>query len=156
MKAKLFIYLIFIMITGCVLEHGGKFVSYIENDTTHQIELHYYKNGQENQDVYLSLNQNEIKEVLVTAGSDGLDSYPSHISGYEFDSLIVEFDNSRKAVHYNFNTAGPNPNAIMYDNPRNLFNEENYAERIIVEKKRRSEREFRYTFTEQDYLDAKE
>lgn len=81
--------------------------------------------------------------------------YPTLLQGADFDSAVIEFNNSRKAVHYGYNKTGSNPNAILYSSSRSIFNEKNYTERIILGTKNLDEREFKYTFTEQDYLNAK-
>jgi hypothetical protein len=66
---------------------------------------------------------------------------------------LVLFDNNKIATHYYYGITGNNPNAILFTNSRNLFNEKNYENKIIKDTKRDFEQEYLYTFTEQDYID---
>jgi len=84
----------------------------------------------------------------------------------ESDSTIVRFDDGKIATHYNaFKRSvslpstpleGKNPNAILPPNRRSLYEGFDFRKGRVVEKSRCSEVVERiYTFTEQDYLDAK-
>src|SRR6218665_492300 len=84
----------------------------------------------------------------------------------ESDSTIVRFDDGKIATHYNaFKRSvslpstpleGKNPNAVLPNNPRNLYNSGGYKSRELGKSSRCTrEVESTYTFTEQDYLDAK-
>jgi len=142
---------------GCHPQKGFKTISVLENQTEHQIIISYYRNGSLNKQNGVLINANETKEVLHSAenGKGPGMTYSTLLQGADFDSAIVAFDNNRKSVHYGYNKTGSNPNAVLYPSPRSIFNEENYTERIILGNKRLDEREFKYTFTEQDYLNAR-
>ena len=71
------------------------------------------------------------------------------------DSIVVVFDNQKKAVHYDFNKIGNNPLAILFNDKRCLFNGLAYESKVLIDNKCYAETEFTYTFVEQDYLNAK-
>ncbi|GAL83936.1 hypothetical protein MYP_1164 [Sporocytophaga myxococcoides] len=72
-----------------------------------------------------------------------------------FDSLNIVFDDTISSVHYRQNLSGDNPEAIKFENNRNLYNEDNYVRKVVMEKKHYISTEYSFTFTEQDYLNAK-
>ena len=82
-------------------------------------------------------------------------SYPLYLAIY--DSVLVAFDDSIKAIHYSYATTnkGNNSKAIKYDSSRSIYNESNYIRKITQEDKRSISNEYTFTFTNQDYLDAK-
>jgi hypothetical protein len=71
------------------------------------------------------------------------------------DSVIVEFNNTKRTTHYGYNKTGNNSHAILSTSNRSLFNGTNYVQKTIKDDKCHLETEFIYTFTEQDYLNAK-
>ena len=84
----------------------------------------------------------------------------------ESDSTIVRFDDGKIATHYNsyersdpsssIPLKGKNPNAVLPPNRRSLYDGFDFRKGQVLEKSRCSEVVERiYTFTEQDYLDAK-
>ena len=111
----------------------------------------FYKGGVLDTESQAVLPSGDRKQV----SSDELFTYAGLLSIKDFDSLLVEFDNMKRSVHYGFNKIGDNPNAILFDNQRNLFNENNYTKETLVDKKYKYENEYTYTFIEQDYLNAK-
>ncbi|MFZ6010187.1 MAG: hypothetical protein ACOYXT_07530, partial [Bacteroidota bacterium] len=66
----------------------------------------------------------------------------------------VHFDQDVIATHYMQNKQGPNPKGLVFESDRNLFNPANWQKDVPVNNKRYVEEQFRFTFTEQDYLDA--
>ncbi len=147
---------IFLRITSCTDQTSYKTVSLFENDTPHLITVKGYKNGTVNTLSEQTITAQQTKEVYVDQ-NDGKGRglvYPGEIAG--LDSLVVEFDVGIKAIHYSSLTKnGTNPSALDFSNSRNLFNENNWIFKTVKETKRRLESEFSYTFTEQDYLNAK-
>jgi len=144
-----------VLLLGCTDQEWHETTSILENQSGYQVSISYYKNGSIDTEFSQVLNINESKEVLVDADAGkgrGL-TYPTSIQGGEIDSAVVSFDN-RKAVHYGYNKTGRNVNAIIFTDPRNIFNLDSYTERIILETKKREEREVKYTFTQKDYTNA--
>jgi hypothetical protein len=86
-------------------------------------------------------------------GKGFVNNYPYLLS--QVDSIWIEYNTNKKAVHYGKLVTGKNTFAIAYDNPRSLFNEENYVRKTITNDKCYLETEYRYTFTEQDVINAK-
>ena len=147
--------LVTLLLFQCTTERKTGYVSYIENKSAHIILLSYYKAGLLSASKSVTVSPYIVKEVLSTGGMDAV-SYPTEIMLNEFDSLVVTFSNKRTAVHYGYSKLGDNANAILFENPRNLFNKKNWIEKIIVDKRKRSEKEYRFIFVEQDYLNAQE
>lgn len=138
---------------NCTPETSGFVISIIENKTAYNVSLTYYRYGKVQDDQTITLIPNETKTVLDTSPSDNRITYPHLIQTREFDSLTVSF-NTRMAVHYNKRTVGSNPKAIGFDNNRNVFNENNWIEKIFRNSKNHFEAEYQYYITEEDYLNA--
>lgn len=151
----IYLYLVALLLSQCTTERKTVYVSNIENNTSHMIFLSYFKAGVLRESKSVTVSPHIVKEVLSTGGMDAV-SYPTEIMLSDFDSLLVTFSDKKTAVHYTYSKTGGNANAILFDNPRNLFNKKNWVEKIIVDKRKRSEKEYRFIFVEQDYLDAQE
>lgn len=138
-------------LTQCIIEHSYQVNSFIVNQSGKSLQIYFYKGG------ILDAEFQEVisKEEKRLVSSDETFTYSGLLSIEDFDSLIVEFDDMKKLVHYGFNKSGNNPNAILFDNQRNLFNEDNYVKETIENKKYKHESEHIFTFNEQDYLNAK-
>jgi hypothetical protein len=119
--------------------------------------INFYKSGVVYQPNTLEiLNSNSA--ILLIDENDGNGKglvYPKSISGFLFDSLTIEFDTGKKSVHYNAGVIGQNTDALNYNDTRNFFNEANWEWITTSKKRKRSEYEFKYEITEQDYLNAK-
>lgn len=50
-------------------------------------------------------------------------SYPDHVNGWEFDSLVVRFDTRKKMVHCAYNKVCSQSGSLSFAEPRNLFDE---------------------------------
>jgi hypothetical protein len=126
------------------------------NTSSTFIKLTFYKNGvKQNYLMIDSIKANECKTVLHANGfgkSDG----PNYVNDIiSKDSVIIEFNNTVQAIHYGyFITTTPNPKAIVFNNTRNILNGVNWKYKIISETKYFKETELKFTFEEQDYLDA--
>jgi hypothetical protein len=141
---------------GCLHRESHKTSSILDNKTDYQITISYYKNGSLDNQNGVQINANEPKEVLYSAenGKGPGMIYPISLQGGGFDSAVVVFSNSRKSVHYGYNKTGRNNKALTFNSPRNIFHPDSYTEKIILETKSRDEREFKYTFTLEDYANA--
>ena len=71
------------------------------------------------------------------------------------DSFVVTFDNVYSIVHYKPTLIGSNPKRYLYSSKRNIYNDSSYAINIRSETGQEKFVDFTYTFTNQDYLDAK-
>ena len=80
-------------------------------------------------------------------------SYASYLSFN--DSTLVIYDDSIQIVHYSYKESKNQLLGILYDSSRSLYNENNYIRKIKQEEKHYISNEYTFTFTEQDYLDAK-
>jgi hypothetical protein len=154
MKIKFItIFLISIAIfISCVDHTLNRATSILENSSGHRIQILYYKNNKIDNSREVNLDVGEAEKVLIDDDGGTL-NYPTLIS--ELDSAVVIYDGTRRGIHYGYNKMGNNPNAIFFSNSKNLFNGKNYVENITLREKKRTEREYKYTFTEQDYLNAK-
>lgn len=74
---------------------------------------------------------------------------------HPLDSFTVIFDREYKIAHYKPALTGMNPKRYLYDSDRNLYNDSNYTSSLLVDEKYIRQWEYKYEFTEQDYLDAK-
>lgn len=151
-----YITVLMIIIAGCIDEPGGMVTSFLVNKSGHLVYLDYYKNGVPSADFSLMLNIDETKTVYVTSGSDGLFSYPDHISGSEFDSLVVRYGDTRKSIHCSFNKFCNQTSVFNFDSNRNLFNKDNWVKEVLKNTKAQYEAEYFYDFTIQDYDNAQQ
>lgn len=157
MDSKIIFYVILlIIVTSCRKESSYSTTNYMCNTSSTFIKLTFYKNGvKQNYLMIDSIKANECKTVLHANGfgkSDG----PNYVNNIiSKDSVIIEFNNTVQAIHYGyFITTVPNPKAILFNNTRNILNGVNWKYKIISETKYFKETELKFTFEEQDYLDA--
>lgn len=119
------------------------FSTAIKNNTNSIISLTSYSNGNIKRNVQIGklslINFNEGDSILEEA----------------IDSVIVTWNDTIEVVHYLPSKEGNNPKAIKYSNPRNLFNQNAYENNVKELKCDGRHTERTYTFTEQDYQDAK-
>lgn len=133
-------------------EVTGDLTSTIENQSTHGASLKFYRGNIKDTEFALAILPGERKIVNIGTVDEGT-TYPNVINALGFDSLVLSFENKR-AVHYNKNIAGKNPKALPFNSPRNLFNYDNWNERILKDGKKRFEAEYMYYITEEDYMNA--
>jgi len=142
---------------SCNLEESTNTKSLIINNTSSKVRIVPYYQGAIVKEDSVKINSNEKLKVLDKneRGKGTGFSYPLYLAFY--DSVIVVFDNSIQAIHYSYAVSGlsSNPTAIKHDSSRSLFNEANYVRTITQENKRSISNEYTFTFTAQDYLDAK-
>jgi hypothetical protein len=147
---SILIVLLTLSIHGCRCKASLSSQTFITNSSTHQTELVPYKDG-------LAMNQ---KSILLR-NSENKSFYTNNGGIFLFDiavdSIEVVFDETIKAVHYSFeiSKSGKNPKAIKYNQPRNLHNSSSFELSVKEESKCNTIHEYKYTFTEQDYLNAK-
>jgi len=147
-----FLSMITIILYSCTDKDSHKSTTYIFNDSGSKIEFAIFRTGAKVEYQTRIINVNEKVSIFTSTESPGT-SYPASL-GDIYDSLLVLFDNNKVATHYYYGVVGNNPNAVLFTNSRNLFNEKNYEHKIIKDNKRDFEQEFLYTITEQDYINA--
>ena len=141
--------------------------SIIENKSSREIKIYFYHNGIKNNE-FLVLKRNDRIEnlyfrcdkrifnkdispqVIETFGGSG-----EYGSRFPIDSIAVIYESKKEKIHIAFSKNSKNPLSINIDEERNLFNLENYSFMKIVDEKCSFEGEAIYTFSEQDYLEAK-
>jgi len=143
---------------GCnvvTIEKSTNSRSFIINETNYIIKLIPYDNGNELASLTQIIQSSEEKLVLDynNRGKGQGFAYPRSMQ--PIDSIIVLFDDKIKTVHYTFNVSGINPKAIKFGSPRNIYTEDNFVRKITAEDKYNISNEYRYTFVDQDYEDAK-
>lgn len=151
-----YLYLIFLIaLYSCVKDSVTLSKTIFTNSTLHQINLVGYKNGIIDQECTFSLNPNESKSVFVL-NNRGIGNGLS-FGGYfqSVDSFVVNFDNMNMISHYKPNLIGTNTKKYLFYSSRNIFNDSNYLKNITIDRKYRREWDFKYTFVEQDYIDAR-
>ena len=128
--------------------------TYLYNLTTHTISIWVYRLGIKKDSITVNPNAN-----IRIGFSDG--SLGDWVTEYYGDSIVVTFDNIYKTAHYQhitFNDSLLRKHHYLYKNKRNVQNGNNYELKVVGAKrfpKRYGEYYYNYTFTEQDYLDAK-
>ena len=153
MKKYTIILLLIISLLGCKCEGTSFTTSKVENLTNYNVTIKSYKDG------VLDTRITSIeKKGLKIIGETGGRTKSSSISMYFFmaDSLVVEFDGAKKAVHYGHGgKLEKNPNTIVVTSSRSLYNDKSYVFKTLIDDKCFLETEFSYIFTEQDFLNAR-
>lgn len=125
------------------------------NQTIHSIKITPYYLGEISNEDVKDIPPKGMVKVLSNSNrgkSSGV-SYPIYLM--PLDSVVVVYDGVVTAIYYRQNSKGNNPRAILYTSNRSIYNESNYTRRILSESKRQISNEYTFTFTEQDFLDAK-
>ena len=141
--------------TSCIKESVTLSYSTFYNSTSHQIKVLSYYNGNTLQESSFDLNPNEMKSFLIL-NNRGIGNGLSFGEYYQqLDSIVVIFDSGYNISHYKPNLIGTNSKFYPFTSDRNIFNGNNYTRTITKDKKYRREWDFKYTFVEQDYTDAR-
>jgi|KBSSwiS6_1023812.scaffolds.fasta_scaffold00415_2 hypothetical protein len=144
-----------IFLLGCVKDKITISNTQFENTTSHSVKVDGYKNGLIQTESSFVLNANESKQVF-HLNNGGIGSGLT-FGGYNqpLDSFVVIFDNTYRISHYKPNLIGTNNKRYLYSSKRNIYNDSSYVRNLLVDKKYKREWDFKYTFIEQDYLDAR-
>ena len=158
MKTQLLLIAIAVLLVACSTETTNRSVTYAENITEHSISGRAYFQGSIDEYTSFELAPHEKKEINENGGwgqKNGKGrSYGSTITFQ--DSILVIFDHKDTIAHYKPTLMGGAKHFYPFSSPRNLYNEANYIETAIEKTSYSSKHYFLYTFTEQDYLDAKQ
>ncbi len=149
--------LIILVLSSCRYEDSTNTSNFITNNTAHKITLTPYHNGIADNNNIVNINSKESKMVLENnnLGKGTGYTYASDLAIK--DSTYVLFDDTILEVHYSFKESSNNIHStgIKSDSNRSIYNENNYIRQIKSENKHNISNEYTFTFTEQDYLDAK-
>lgn len=159
MKKKVLLMLVSIL-TACKKETSYSTNNFICNNSNHSVNITYYKDGMIIRNRTIDSIADASCNLIYKSNGFGKGNASNYLnSTINLDSALVSFDNNTLAVHYGFNTIGSNTKAIVFGNPRNIFGGSStggWESRIVSETKHHIETELKYTFIEQDYLNAKE
>lgn len=145
------------LLAGCTKEESTLSYAYLKNGTSHKVEFRPYFSGNVPADKIIILLSNETKEIAkaVFARGKGNHGFSSSYFGGPGDSIIVVFDDLYSITHYSSTPASVNPKHYLFTSLRNIGNPKSYDLQSRDISKYQRENIYTYTFTEQDYLDAK-
>jgi hypothetical protein len=140
---------------SCIKEKSTVSNTVFANTTPYAIQVNAYTGGQVQPGSTFSLAANETKQVFsIRDGGIGNGTTFGYIH-FPVDSFVVVFDTAHSIAHYKPALTGNNPKRYLYSSKRNIYNDSSYAVNILSDTKYKREWGFKYTFTEQDYLDAR-
>ena len=161
MRSLLLIICITILISSCIREESHHSTVYICNSSSKKVRLEFYRYGVVQQAETIDSILSKDCKIVLESHDFGKTTAPSYLNNILYmDSAVVTFEDGATLVHYGyFQKTGPNPNALPSNHPRNIFGDgtgykDNWVYTIIKETKRSKTEETKYTFREQDYLDA--
>lgn len=153
-----YIFLIFVILSflSCTNNTSYRTRFYLLNNSNKNLRLVNFKDGQPVNEKNISISNNE-KILVYTDMGEGKSYLSTSYSNYLLtDSIQVVFSDGKMATHYYINIIGNNTNAIRYPLERNLLNIlVNWKKEILLDKEKRTETDYTYTFTNDDYLRAK-
>jgi hypothetical protein len=147
---QLFIFGLILLLSSCKCEGTFSTLENVKNLSSIAVSIKAYRDGLVTDIVFL--NSGAMKQVGSTSGRSKGTGFPGSYS--TSDSVIVEFGGKKKSVHYG-RRSGNNPNAILLSSGRSLYVEANYTRKTLIDEECYLETEFVYTFTEEDYVNAK-
>lgn len=129
--------------------------NYLINNTNHSIQINFYSDGILQDADKVELNKNESKNVFshFSLGKKNTFSYGQKIS--IFDSAILLFDDTVRIKHYSFKVDSSGKKGLGFEDIRNIINPSNYSGGLSNETKHTATYTYKFTFTEQDFLNAK-
>ncbi len=156
MKNLLIILFLINFLCGCYKEQSTHYYAYLTNNTQHTIEIKPYFQGNTFPSLSITLNPNQTIEIAngVQRGKNPNGGFNSkYISGS--DSIRVSFDIQHTITHYVNTPANLNFKYYLFTSLRNIAYARSYTLEGKDIGKNGRENKYTYTFTEQDYLDAK-
>lgn len=149
------LYLMVVILPGCIKEEVGHTQTFIKNITNHTIKLLPFSGGAIDGGmtrVIPALSNIEVFSANVRGKT--LDpSFGTLLNPY--DSVLVVYDDTVKIPHIKFNLVYTGTHRVLHSSNRSISNEANYDKQITKETKYSLRGSFTFTFIEQDYLDAK-
>lgn len=149
-------FLLLFLICSCIKERVTVYKATLVNNSSHKIVVYPFFSGVNPSEKTITLLTNQNFEIAYGSVQGlGTQGFSSTYFGGPNDSVIVTFDDLYSITHY-FNT----PSVLaarhyLFSNTRNIGNPASYDLQTNRLSKYQQENIFTYTFTEQDYLDAK-
>lgn len=161
MRPLITTFFIAIFISSCIREEIHNSKTYICNTSSKKIKIEFYRYGiVQKIETVDSIIPNECK-IVKESNDFGKTTAQNYLDNILYmDSALITFEDGIKLVHYGyFQKIGPNPKAFPSNHPRNIFTDgngykDNWVYNVLKETKRSKTEETRYTFREQDYIDA--
>jgi hypothetical protein len=155
MKNVQIIILLATLLPSCVIDGHSDIKTNLINQSNHSIQILPYRNGVVEP---ISITTIPVNDIMVVSISRGMGKVNPHNYGNDLqlfcDSVKVIYDGVFTVIHRKAND--PNLSGIVYTNPRNIINSDNYLRTITSETGYSITAYFDFIFTEQDYLDAKQ
>jgi len=156
MKIKSIFIIASLFLVSCTKESMTGYKTFLKNNTDHMIVIKPYHFGSVAMDKIITLPPSD--SLQIAEGSErGIVTGVVFSSEYfiGMDSLVVNFDNLYNITHYFILNPALNTKYYEFTSNRNLGNGISYAIKIEDVSKYSRHNTYTYTFTEQDYLDAK-
>jgi len=151
------IIIVFLFLSTACIESRTDNYSFIDNNTDHNIIIHPYRAGNISSSLIFEIGPHEKKLIDYTSYGGAKGDGFSYVSTITFqDSILVIFDHADTIAHYKPTLIGGAKRFYPFNSPRNLYNEANYIKTTVAKTTHNVAYNFLYTFTEQDYLDAKQ
>jgi hypothetical protein len=154
MKNAQIIILLATLLPSCVIDGHSDIKTNLINQSNHSIQILPYRNGVVEP---ISITTISLNDTAIVFTWEGKGKVNPHDYGYYlsyYDSVKIVYNNSFTIIHRKAND--PNLSGIVYTNPRNIINSDNYLRSITSETGYSITGYFDFIFTEQDYLDAKQ
>ena len=145
-----------VFIVSCRKEQSTNYLANLKNNSTHNIVIRPFANGQVVTNNIITLAQ--MTNIQIANGSDrGLNGNSGFSSKYfeNVDSMRVTFDNMYTITHYGKTPVSFNNKYYLYTSTRNILNYLSYKFDSKILAKTQWENTYNLEFIEQDYLDAK-
>lgn len=157
MKQFLVLLSINFILSSCVKEKQTFTDLKIKNSTAHSVEIIPYRHGDIYSEVIINIREYSDTMIKKNYFHRGISNIPLFFPEYlnDTDSAKVIFDNQFSITHYFKQTSMVSEKYYEKLSNRNLSNLDSYNSFIESESKNTRHWISIYTFTEQDYLDAK-
>ncbi len=152
-----YLLLILITLSSCIKDYSSTTSSVIKNTTGHLIKIEPFINGNLENNSVIIISQCSEKKVIENAmirGKATGDCFGRLMQPY--DSIIISFDGLKKSTHLKFSSSITDSfNYVLFSNNRSFTNNVNWNKLTLGETKHTLNTLFEYSFSEQDYLNAK-
>jgi hypothetical protein len=144
-----------IVFVSCTKERSTNYVATLYNGSSHNIEIKPYYGGVSPANKKINLGPMESKEI-----ANGFDRGIVDHAGFSSaflgspDSMVVIFNNAFSITHYTVTPTVFSNKYYLYTSLRNIENYKSYEYKILEDSKHERGVSYKYTFTNQDYLDA--
>lgn len=140
---------------SCIKESQTQTYGYLYNSTNHKIYLSAFKNGSINNGIYLILKPSEIVKIADN-NEKGLKNGGGFTALWSTtDSIQIVFDSNLVTSHYIITPFSCTERYYLYSSERNLYNYHSYKYMTEDLSENSRKNTYTYTFTEDDYLYAK-